>query len=615
MSEASNSVGTRREQRGRLVAVTGASGGVGLELVSQLLASGEQVRGLTRSEAGAELLRAAGAEAVVGDLGDAASLAGLLAGAEVVQHLAAWMGSPGGEAEARRVNVTGTEQLLSAAADAGVVRVVHVSSVAYYGPVASGIVDEEQRPWAFGDPYGDTKIAGEAAARKVAAERGFELVIVRPTMIYGPRVASWTTTPLNLLKRGLPLLIGDGTALLDAVYVSDVANALRLAGEVPNAAGATFNIGGEAVSFSEFFGAYAAMLGKPLRRLPAGLVRGGARVAALLTKPLPVKVHPEAVEQMLSQARYDISAAETVLGYRPEVQLTQGMQLTADRLRSDGELNGPRTVLVVGAGSGLGASVARRLRRAYVTVFAADLKPGAQTDDPGLVPLEVDVRDEASLERAVATIERSGRTVDAAVTTVGLLRPGALESQEMTDIELQLDLNSLGPLRVARAVAPSMRAAGAGRIVNVGSTNGFLVTPFMGAYSAGKYALEAFSDALRLELKPFGVEVVLIQPGAMRTGFAERAKEQLRAEAQRVGEPWAAHLLKLEASNLWGESNAADPERVAQVVVRALLAPSVPARRAGTAEVPFVRLFSYLPDRVKDLTFTGPLGLKRPKRR
>lgn len=599
---------------GRLVAVTGASGGVGLELVKQLVAGGYRVRGLTRSEAGAELLRAAGAEAVVGDLADPASLERLLQGAELLQHLAAWMGSPGGEVEARRVNVTAAEQLLSAAADAGVVRVVHVSSVAYYGPVASGVISEDQPSWAFGDPYGDTKIAGEAAARRVATERDLELVVVRPTMVYGPRVASWTTAPVNLLKRGLPMIMGDGTALLDAVYVSDVAAALKLAGEVPAAAGHTFNIAGEAVTWNEFFGAYAAMVGRPLRRLPAGLARGGARLAAFLTKPLAVKVHPEAVEQLLSHALYDGSAAQTILGYSPKVTLAQGMQRSADWLRATGVLTGPGTVLVVGAGSGLGASVARRLRRAYVTVFAADLNPGPSSEDLGLLPLEVDVRDQASLDEAVATITQSGRVIDAAVTTVGVLRPGALESQELADIELQLDLNALGPVRVARAVAPGMRAAGRGRIISVGSTNGFLVTPFMGAYSAGKYALEAFSDALRLELRPFGVEVVLIQPGAMRTDFATRAKAQLRAEAERVGEPWAAYLLKLEASNLWGEANAADPEAVAQLLVRTLLARRVPARRAGTREVPFVRVFSWLPDRVKDLTFSGPLGLKRPKR-
>src|SRR5690606_15953653 len=121
----------------------------------------------------------------------------------------------------------------------------------------------------------------------------------------------------------------------------------------------------------------------------------------------------------------------------------------------------------------------------------------------------------------------------------------------------QLRLNAVAPLLVARAASPGMRARGRGRIISVGSTNGLLVTPFMGAYSAGKFALEALSDALRLELLPFGVEVVLIQPGAMRTGFADAAKRGLAAEAERVGPPWAAYLQRLRDADLWGEKGAA----------------------------------------------------------
>jgi short-subunit dehydrogenase len=151
--------------------------------------------------------------------------------------------------------------------------------------------------------------------------------------------------------------------------------------------------------------------------------------------------------------------------------------------------------------------------------------------------------------------------------------------------------------------------------VQVGSTNGFLVTPFMGAYSAGKYALEGFSDALRQELAPFGVEVVLVQPGAMRTGFADAAKEGLRREAERVGEPWAPYLMRLHDSDLWGERNAAEPAAVARVVASAVMSPRAPARKSATADVPFVKLFAGMPERLKDAYFARSLGLGRPRRR
>src|SRR5690606_33492434 len=138
---------------------------------------------------------------------------------------------------------------------------------------------------------------------------------------------------------------------------------------------------------------------------------------------------------------------------------------------------------------------------------------------------------------------------------------------------------------------------------------------FMGAYSAAKSALEMFSDALRLELRPFGVDVVLVQPGAMRTGFARRAKALLDAEAGREGEPWGRYLKRLRESNLWGEANAADPSAVARVVARVAFMRRPPARVAGTREVPFLRLFAALPDTVKDSVFVKPLGLNRPRAR
>jgi len=605
----------------RVVAVTGASGGIGRAVVRALVERGFVVRGLTRSEAGARLLQGLGATAVVGDLADEegakSALATLCHGAEVVHHLAAWMGGGGGSARATAVNVDGTRRVVRAAQDAGARRVVLASSVAVYGPVRSGVVDEAREPWSVGDAYGDSKIAAERVAREAAGS--VEVVILRPTMVYGPATASWTLTPVRALARGVPLVFGDGEALLDAVYVDDVAQAFIAAGEADDVAGRAFNVTGAATTWNAFLGAYAAMLGTRLRRLPAGLVRFGVNVAGTLTQALPgvPDVVPEMVGVMMSTATFDGSAARDALRYRPVVDLETGMSRTAHWLRSVGEVPGPRTALVVGGGRGLGLEVARALRQRFVRVVAADVDEGALATlrAEGFVTVRADARDEASLSRAVAEAEGPEDDLDAVVTTVGMLRPGALETQAAADIELQIELNALGPVRVARAAAPGMRRRGRGRLVQVGSTNGFLVTPFMGAYSAGKYALEAFSDALRQELAPFGVEVVLVQPGAMRTGFAGAAKERLRDEAARVGEPWAPYLRRLEASDLWGERNAADPAAVARVVARAVMARRAPARVRATGDVPFVKLFALLPDRLKDAYFARPLGLGRPRRR
>src|SRR5690606_8980523 len=146
-------------------------------------------------------------------------------------------------------------------------------------------------------------------------------------------------------------------------------------------------------------------------------------------------------------------------------------------------------------------------------------------------------------------------------------------------------------------------------------TNALLVTPFMGAYSAAKAALEMFTDALRLELRPFGVDVVLVQPGAMRTGFARRAKTLLDAEARRQGEPWAAYLNRLRESNLWGEATAAAPSRVPSVGAGIACTRRPRAPVADNREVPLLRLFATLPDELKDGVFVRPLGLGRPRGR
>jgi nucleoside-diphosphate-sugar epimerase len=618
---------------GTQVAVTGAGGGLGRALVAELMARGHRVRAAVRTAQSEAIVVSLGAVPFRADVREPATLAPLFEGVDVVYHLAAWMGAPAGQATA--VNVVGTRNVVAAAAMSGVRRVVHASSVAVYGPMKSGTVTEDAPHRKVGDAYGDSKIDAEAAARAELAARSLtgaraatastsasaappELVILRPTMIYGPASGSWTTTPVAGIARGLPIAIGDGSGLLDAVYVTDVARAFALAGEADNVDGEAFNVTGGPVTVEELFGAYAAMVGTRLRHVPTSVARGGARLAALVTGALPQldRVAPETLDTMTSAATFDGSKAASLLGYVPTVPLATGLGLTAAWLREAGLARGPRSALVVGAGTGLGREVVKRLAERYVRVYAADIAQEAlealAAEDQRVAGIVVsDATSASSLEAAVARVEELEGGLDMVVTTVGALLPGALESQSLADIERQYALNALAPVQVARAVAPGMRARGGGLIVMIGSTNGVLITPFMGAYSAGKFALEAYSDALRLELKPFGVDVVLVRPGAMRTGFAARAREGLEREAARTGEPWAEYLARLRDSDLWGERGAADAARVSKVVADvAWRRPR--ARVSGTWDAPFVKAFASLPDAIKDAHFTRVLGLKRP---
>ncbi|HET8984436.1 MAG TPA: SDR family NAD(P)-dependent oxidoreductase, partial [Trueperaceae bacterium] len=608
------------------VAVTGAGGGLGRALVAELITRGHAVRAAVRNDGAEAIVARLGAVPFRADIRQPDTLAPLFEGADVVYHLAAWMGAPAGKAT--EVNVVGTRNVMAVAGASGVRRVVLASSIAVYGPVKSGHVSEDAPHRKVGDAYGDSKIDAEAAATaevsRLAAVSGTaapELVVLRPTMIYGPASASWTTVPVAGIARGLPIAIGDGSGLLDAVYVTDVARAFALAGEAQNVDGQAFNVTGARVTVDELFGAYADMLGKKLRHLPVGIARGGVGLAALVTGALPHvdRVAPETLDTLTSAATFDGSKAAALLGYVPSVSLSTGLGLTAAWLREAGLARGPRSALVVGAGTGLGREVVKRLAERYVRVYAADvaqeaLESLAEEDERVAGIIVADATSSSSLGVAVARVEEMDGGIDLAVTTVGALLPGALESQSLADIERQFALNALAPVKVARAVAPGMRARGGGVIVMIGSTNGVLVTPFMGAYSAGKYALEAYSDALRLELKPFGVDVVLVRPGAMRTGFAARAKEGLEREAARTGEPWAGYLARLRGSDLWGESGAADAASVSRVVADvAWRRPR--ARVSATWDVPFVKLFAGLPDVIKDAHFTRVLGLRRPRRK
>ena len=181
-------------------------------------------------------------------------------------------------------------------------------------------------------------------------------------------------------------------------------------------------------------------------------------------------------------------------------------------------------VLITGCSTGIGAATAARLSEEF-TVYATarDVSTLRDLEAKGCHALRLDVTDEDSMVAAVEQVEADKGSVGALVNNAGYSQSGALETLTMESVRRQFETNVFGLLRLSQLVLPGMRRAGGGRIVNIGSMGGKLTFPGGGIYHATKYAVEALSDALRFEVQGFGVRVVLIEPGLIRTEFANTA--------------------------------------------------------------------------------------------
>ncbi len=248
-----------------------------------------------------------------------------------------------------------------------------------------------------------------------------------------------------------------------------------------------------------------------------------------------------------------------------------------------------KVVLITGASSGIGAATAQRLAREGFKVYATarNIDAIASLASLGCETLALDVTDEASMRTAVMEIEAREGPIDALINNAGYSQSGALEPLSIDAVRRQFETNVFGPLRLTQLVLPGMREARWGRIVNLSSMGGKLTFPGGGAYHASKYALEAISDALRFEVKGFGIDVVTIEPGLIRTGFADAAVSSI-ASANRA-DPYASFnaALAKATKDAYRKGPLArlggTPDDVAAVILRALKARKPKARYQVTA--------------------------------
>jgi NAD(P)-dependent dehydrogenase (short-subunit alcohol dehydrogenase family) len=190
-----------------------------------------------------------------------------------------------------------------------------------------------------------------------------------------------------------------------------------------------------------------------------------------------------------------------------------------------------KAVLVTGCSSGIGRATAAHLASRGWPVFASARGRDsiADLEAAGCRPLALDVTDEQSMRAAVAAVEEAEGAVGVLVNNAGYSQSGAVEDVPMDDVRRQFETNVFGLARMCQLVLPGMRAQGWGKIVNMSSMGGRFTFPGGGYYHASKHAVEALSDALRFEVRGFGVDVVVIEPGLIRTGFSDAAVRTIGA--------------------------------------------------------------------------------------
>jgi len=322
------------------VLVTGATGFTGGHLVSRLAARGHGVRALVRDERRAEPLRRAGVEIVRGDLAEASTLPTAVAGAEVVYNVAALYRQAGlPDAIYHRVNAEGVGRLVEAAAAAGVRRVVHCSTIGVHGDVEHPPADEDA-PLRPGDVYQRTKVEGERLARAAAARTGVELVIARPSGIYGPGDRRLLKLFRGVARRRF-VILGSGRIFYHLTYVTDVAEGLRLCGETSGAAGGTYIIAGSEVrTLNEVVALIAEEAGvsPPRLRLPVWPFWLAGAACEILCRPLGIEppIYRRRVDFFTKSRAFRIDRARRDLGYEPEVPLREGVRRTLQWYRQHG---------------------------------------------------------------------------------------------------------------------------------------------------------------------------------------------------------------------------------------------------------------------------------------
>ena len=225
-------------------------------------------------------------------------------------------------------------------------------------------------------------------------------------------------------------------------------------------------------------------------------------------------------------------------------------------------MSNQRVVLITGASSGVGQSTARLLSQRGHTVFGTSRNAASSAAIPGVEMLPLDVRADDSVQACVEAVRRRCGQLDVLINNAGYELAGAVEELSLQEAETQFETNFFGVIRMVNAVLPSMRQQKRGHIINVGSLSGLSAIPFLGIYSASKFALEGYTEALRHEVKPFNIHVSLTEAGFLKTPMMSHRQ----GAANRLTEydPWRQRALTAIRGY---EEKGPGPEAVAETLL------------------------------------------------
>jgi short-subunit dehydrogenase len=258
------------------------------------------------------------------------------------------------------------------------------------------------------------------------------------------------------------------------------------------------------------------------------------------------------------------------------------------------------TILITGCASGIGKALARRFHQQGLKVCATARRMEAIADlqAEGILTLPLDVCNPAQIDSLRQELQARGLHVRMLVNNAGYGAMGALLDVPHSTWQAQFEVNLFAPAALVRTFAPDMVARKQGMVVNISSISGIAPTPFASPYCASKAAFNALSDSLRMELKPFGISVVTVQPGGIRSTFGESAGNKLSLPPDSLYQPVKAGILDRAQE---GQKNAMPADQFADMVVRSLLSPNcAPVLRFGEKSILLPALKRLLPDRLLD---------------